>query len=82
LKLATNIDVDFIDKIIQQAEEKDITSFKPQHRNKAMMHTYFSWQDNPGRPLHSAVRKFHFFSITHLIGTKLGYHFRSYKSQN
>jgi hypothetical protein len=26
--LATNIDVDFIDKIIQQAEEKDITSFK------------------------------------------------------
>jgi translation elongation factor EF-4 len=38
LKLATNIDVDFIDKIIQQAEEKKgITSFKPQHRNKAMM---------------------------------------------
>jgi hypothetical protein len=30
LELATNIDVDFIDKIIQQAEEKKgITSFKP-----------------------------------------------------
>jgi hypothetical protein len=26
-------------------------------QRKAMMHTYFSWQDNPGRPLHSAVRK-------------------------
>jgi hypothetical protein len=38
--LVTNIDVDFIGKIIQQAEKKDITSFKPQHRNKAMMHTY------------------------------------------
>jgi hypothetical protein len=41
LELATNIDVDFIDKIIQQAEKKGFTSFKPQHRNKAMMHTYF-----------------------------------------
>ena len=58
LELATNIDVDFIDKIIQQAEEKKgITSFKPQHRNKAMMHTYFAWQDSPSMPLHSAVRK-------------------------
>jgi hypothetical protein len=35
--LVTNIDVDFIGKIIQQAEKKDITSFKPQHRNKAMI---------------------------------------------
>lgn len=56
LELA-DIDTDFIDKTIQQAEEKNLTSFKPQHRNKAIMHTCFAWQNKPGMPLHAAINK-------------------------
>jgi len=56
LELA-DIDTDFIDKTIQQAEEKNLTSFKPQHRNKAIMHTCFAWQNKPGMPLHAAINE-------------------------
>lgn len=57
LELATDINTDFIDKTIRQAEGENLTSFKPQHRNKAIMHTYFAWQDSPSAPLHSAINK-------------------------
>lgn len=57
LKLATDIDTNFISDIIKQAESKGLTSFKAQHKNKAIMHTYFAWQDKPGMPLHSAIDK-------------------------
>lgn len=57
LELATDIDTDFIDNIIKEAEKKNLTSFKPQHRKKAIMHTYFAWQNTPGMPLYSAINK-------------------------
>ncbi len=57
LELATDIDTDFIDNTIQEAEKKELTSFKSQHRKKAIMHTYFAWQDTPGMPLHAAINK-------------------------
>lgn len=57
LELATDIDTDFIDNAIQEAEKKGLTSFKSQHRKKAIMHTYFAWQDTPGMPLHAAINK-------------------------
>ncbi len=55
LNLATGIDTKFIDDTIKQAEKKNLTSFKPQHRKKATIHTYFAWQDKPGMPLYSAI---------------------------
>ena len=57
LKLATDIDTAFINDVIKRAEGKKLTSFKSQHRNKAIMHTYFAWQDSPSDPLHSAINK-------------------------
>ncbi len=57
LKLATNINTKFINGLINQAKSKNLTSFKPQHRKKAIMHTYFAWQDTPGMPLHSSINK-------------------------
>lgn len=57
LELATDIDKNFIDDIIKQTESKNLTSFKAQHRNKAIMHTYFAWQDKPGMSLYSAINK-------------------------
>ncbi len=57
LQLATDIDTKFIDDAIKQAEKKKLTSFKSQHRKKAIMHTYFAWRDEPDDPLHSAINK-------------------------
>ncbi len=57
LELATDIDTAFINNTIQEAEKKELTSFKSQHRKKAIMHTYFAWQDTPGMPLHAAINK-------------------------
>lgn len=57
LTITPNIDTDFIDGCIQEAQQKNLTSFKKQHRNKAIMHTHFAWQDIPGAPLHSAINK-------------------------
>ncbi|SMN16332.1 hypothetical protein CRYPD_990 [uncultured Candidatus Thioglobus sp.] len=57
LELATDIDTAFINDVIKRAENKKLTSFKSQHRNKAIMHTYFAWQDSPSDPLHSAINK-------------------------
>lgn len=55
LPLATDIDTDFIEKYINTAQQKNLTSFKPQDLHKAIMHTYFAWQDKPSDPLHSAI---------------------------
>ncbi|SHA24110.1 hypothetical protein BTHERMOSOX_1324 [Bathymodiolus thermophilus thioautotrophic gill symbiont] len=57
LTLAIDIDTDFINDVITQAEGKNLTSFKSQHRKKAIMHTYFSWQDFPGSSLHASINK-------------------------
>lgn len=57
LTITPSIDTDFIDGCIQEAQQKNLTSFKKQHRNKAIMHTHFAWQDRPGAPLHSAINK-------------------------
>ena len=57
LELATDLDDNFISHVIKQADSKNLTSFKEQHRRKAIMHTYFAWQDNPSMPLHSAINK-------------------------
>jgi hypothetical protein len=57
LELAADIDTDFINDVIKQADDKNLTSFKKQHKNKAIMHTYFAWQDKPGTPLHTSINK-------------------------
>ena len=30
--------------------------FLPNHRDKALIHTWLAWQDEPGRQLHDAVK--------------------------
>jgi hypothetical protein len=31
--------------------------FKPQYKSKAIAHTWLSWQDNPGGPMGSSVKR-------------------------
>lgn len=57
LKIAGDIDANFINDCIKKATQKNLTSYKNQHLNKAIMHTYFAWQDKPGALLHSAINK-------------------------
>ncbi len=57
LGLADKINQKFIEKCIQQATKQNLTSFKPQHFQKAVMHTYFTWQDRPDMPLYKAIDK-------------------------
>jgi hypothetical protein len=35
---------------VEKAESAGVTTFKPPHRSKAVIHTYLAWQDEPGRP--------------------------------
>ncbi len=53
----TDMNTDFIENIIKKAECKNLTSFKSQHRNKAIIQTYFAWQDKPGSPLKDSFNR-------------------------
>ena len=40
---------------VARAKEKGITTYKPAHHSKAVIHTWLSWQDEPGKPLGQAI---------------------------
>jgi hypothetical protein len=40
---------------IARAKENGMTTYKPVHHSKAVLHTWLSWQDHPGRPLGQAI---------------------------
>jgi len=41
--------------ILQPAKAKGLTTYKPDHHSKAVIHTWLSWQDEPGKPLGQAI---------------------------
>lgn len=42
---------------IAGAREKGIATYKPAHHSKALIHTWLSWQDEPGKPLGQAITR-------------------------
>lgn len=42
---------------LQQLETSGIQKYKPNHRSKAMIHTYLAWQDEPGTPIGHSITK-------------------------
>jgi hypothetical protein len=40
---------------VENAEAKNVTTFKAVHRSKAIIHNYLAWQDEPGRPRGQAI---------------------------
>ena len=40
---------------VKKAESTGVARFKKPHRSKAVIHTYLSWQDEPGRPLGQSI---------------------------
>lgn len=40
---------------VENAKSIGVASFKESHKSKAVIHTYLSWQDEPGRPLGQSI---------------------------
>lgn len=54
-QLAPQDAMSFAGDCVKSAEDKNFSSFIPNHRSKAEVHTYLAWQDEPGRPLGQAI---------------------------
>ncbi len=47
----------FAEDTIRNLENKNLQKYIPNHRPKALIHTWLAWQKNPGTPLGQAVTK-------------------------
>lgn len=56
-ELAEQKSLAFAKECVEQAQEEGATTFKALDMSKAIIHTYLSWQDEPGRPLGQAITK-------------------------
>ncbi|MBD2312281.1 hypothetical protein H6G20_11470 [Desertifilum sp. FACHB-1129] len=45
----------FAQECVQEAQRKNIVTFKAAHYSKSVIHTYLAWQDEPGYPLGKAI---------------------------
>lgn len=45
----------FARQCVEEAQRKNVTTFKKVHYSKAVIHTYLAWQDEPGYPLGKAI---------------------------
>lgn len=45
----------FARECVEEAQERNVTTFKGVHHSKAVIHTYLAWQDEPGYPLGKAI---------------------------
>lgn len=45
----------FARESVEQANARNLTTFKEVHRSKAVIHTYLAWHDEPGYPLGKAI---------------------------
>jgi len=55
---ATLIDTSHLNvakQTVANVEGTEVATFKDAHRSKAVIHTYLSWQDEPGRPLGQSI---------------------------
>jgi len=45
----------FARECVEQAQVRNVTTFKAVHRSKAVIHTYLAWHGEPGYPLGKAI---------------------------
>lgn len=46
----------YIQEVVKEAKQKGAT-YKEKHLDKAKIHTWLAWQDEPGRQLHQAIKE-------------------------
>ena len=54
-ELAQPASLAFARECVEQAQARQLTTFKEVHRSKAEIHTYLAWHDEPGYPLGKAI---------------------------
>jgi hypothetical protein len=55
MEMANKEALQIAENCITNAKEKGMTTYKQGHHSKALIHTWLSWQDEPGRPLGQAI---------------------------
>lgn len=55
LRLALPEAAKVAEEAVERAESEQVATFIPNHRTKAIVHTYLAWQDEPGRPLGQSI---------------------------
>ena len=58
------------EEIITTLEERNLQQYIPNHRAKALIHTWLAWQEDPGTPLGQAITK-RYLTIDTTIATQL-----------
>jgi hypothetical protein len=56
-ELAEPTSLAFARECVEQAHQRNATTFKQVHRSKAVIHTYLAWHDEPGYPLGKAITR-------------------------
>jgi hypothetical protein len=56
-ELAEPASLAFAKECVEEAQAKELTTFKVIDFSKAVIHTYLAWQNEPGRPLGQAITK-------------------------
>jgi hypothetical protein len=49
--------LNFAGETLTELEGSGLHKYKPVHRNKALIHTYLAWQENPGAPYGTALKQ-------------------------
>ena len=52
-----NVQIAFAEETLKELEKRGLDDYKPVHRNKALIHTYLAWQENPGAPYGTALKQ-------------------------
>jgi hypothetical protein len=47
--------LEYAENAINEIENKGIQKYKPQHKSKALVHTWLAWQDEPGNPMGTSI---------------------------
>lgn len=55
LEMVGETDLKMAENCVDNAREKGAATYKDVHHSKALIHTWLSWQDEPGRPLGQAI---------------------------
>ncbi len=56
-ELAEPASLAFARQCVEEAQIRNVTTFKVVHHSKAVIHTYLAWHDEPGYPLGKAITK-------------------------
>lgn len=56
-ELANPDSLAFARSCVQEAQNRNLSTFKTVHFSKAVIHTYLAWQDEPGYPLGKAITR-------------------------